>query len=222
MPLCLCVENMLSISEIFCSIQGESTYAGLPCIFIRLAGCNLRCDYCDTTYSYESGINLSIDDIITKVKEYDPVKLVEITGGEPLLQPEVYQLINSLNENEYTILLETNGSISLKNIPEYVIKIVDVKCPGSGEENSFLIENLEYINKEIDEIKFVLSNNFDYNWAKDFVIKYKLNDFEILFSPVSEKLEPQDLAKWIIKDKLPVRMQLQLHKIIWDKDKRGV
>ncbi len=213
---------MLNISEIFCSIQGESTYSGLPCIFIRLAGCNLRCDYCDTTYSYESDISLSINDIITKVKEYDPVRLVEITGGEPLLQLEVYQLFDSLHKDGYTILLETNGSISLKDVPDYVIKIVDVKCPGSGEEESFLIKNLEYINEEKDEIKFVLSDNFDYNWAKDFMIKYKLNDYEILLSPVSEKLESQGLAKWIIEDKLPIRMQLQLHKIIWDKDKRGV
>jgi len=213
---------MLNISEIFCSIQGESTYSGLPCIFIRLAGCNLRCDYCDTTYSYESDISLSINDIITKVKEYDPVRLVEITCGEPLLQSEVYQLFDSLHKDGYTILLETNGSISLKDVPDYVIKIVDVKCPGSGEEESFLIKNLEYINEEKDEIKFVLSDNFDYNWAKDFMIKYKLNDYEILLSPVSEKLESQGLAKWIIEDKLPIRMQLQLHKIIWDKDKRGV
>ena len=213
---------MLNISEIFCSIQGESTYTGLPCIFIRFAGCNLRCDYCDTTYSYESEINLSINDIITKVKEYDPVKLVEISGGEPLLQSEVYQLFESLHNNRYTILLETNGSISLKNVPEYVIKIVDVKCPGSGEKESFLIKNLEYINKEKDEIKFVFSDNFDYNWAKDFIMKYQLNEYEILFSPVPEKLNPQVLAKWIIEDKLPVRIQLQLHKIIWDKDKRGV
>ncbi len=213
---------MLNISEIFCSIQGESSYAGMPCIFIRLAGCNLRCDYCDTTYSYKSEISLSVDDITTKIKEYHPVKLVEITGGEPLLQPEVYQLFESLQKNGYTILLETNGSISLKDIPEYIIKIVDVKCPGSGEENSFLLENLEFIKQENDEIKFVLSNNFDYNWAKDFIMKYQLNDYEILFSPVSEKLNSKDLAKWIIDDKLSVRMQLQLHKIIWDKDKRGV
>ena len=213
---------MLNISEIFCSIQGESTYAGLPCIFIRLAGCNLRCNYCDTTYSYESEITLSTNDIITKIQEYDPIKLVEITGGEPLLQTEVFQLFESLYKNGHTILLETNGSISLKDVPEYVIKIVDVKCPGSGEENSFLLENLEYINKEKDEIKFVLSDNFDYNWAKDFLMKYQLSDYKILFSPVSDKLDPQDLAKWITEDKLPVRMQLQLHKIIWDKDKRGV
>ena len=213
---------MLNISEIFCSIQGESTYAGLPCIFIRLAGCNLRCDYCDTTYSYVSDISLSINDIITKIKEYDSIKLLEITGGEPLLQPEVYQLFESLHKDGYTILLETNGSISLKGIPEYIIKIVDVKCPGSGEEKSFLLENLEFINQENDEIKFVLSDNFDYNWAKDFIIKYQLNEYEILFSPVLDKLNLQDLAKWITEDKLTVRMQLQLHKIIWDKDKRGV
>jgi 7-carboxy-7-deazaguanine synthase len=213
---------MLNISEIFFSIQGESTYTGLPCIFVRLAGCNLRCNYCDTNYSYKSEITLSINDIITKVKEYDPVKLVEITGGEPLMQPEVFQLIRLLYENDHTILLETNGSILLKDVPNYIIKIVDVKCPGSGEENSFLLENLEFINKEKDQIKFVLSDNFDYNWAKDFVMKYNLIDYEILFSPVLEKLEPQELAKWITEDKLPVRIQLQLHKLIWGKDKRGV
>ncbi len=213
---------MLNISEIFYSIQGESTYAGLPCIFVRLAGCNLHCKYCDTTYSYESEVTLSTDDIITKVKEYDPVKLVEITGGEPLLQLEVHKLFESLHKNGYNILLETNGSLSLKDVPEYVIKIVDVKCPGSGEENSFLLENLEFIDQEKDEIKFVLSDNFDYNWAKDFVMKYQLDNYEILFSPVSDKLDPQNLVKWIIEDKLSIRMQLQLHKIIWEKDKRGV
>ena len=213
---------MLDVSEIYCSIQGESTYTGLPCVFVRLAGCNLRCNYCDTTYSYKSEITLSINDIITKVKEYDPVKLVEITGGEPLIQSEIYDLFTILFDNEYEILLETNGTIYLEKVPNHVTKIVDVKCPGSGEENSFLLENLEFINKEKDEIKFVLSDNFDYNWAKDFVMKYNLIDYEILFSPVLEKLEPQKLAKWITEDNLLVRMQLQLHKIIWGKDKRGV
>ncbi len=213
---------MLDISEIFLSIQGESSYAGLPCIFIRLAGCNLRCKYCDTTYSYKSEITLSTNDIVTKVKEFDPVKLVEITGGEPLLQLEIYDLFTLLYDNEYEILLETNGTINLEKVPDHVTKIVDVKCPGSGEENSFLLENLEFINKEKDEIKFVLSDNFDYNWAKDFVMKYNLIDYEILFSPVLEKLELQKLAKWITEDKLKVRMQLQLHKLIWGKEKRGV
>ena len=213
---------MLNISEIFFSIQGESTYTGLPCIFVRLAGCNLRCNYCDTTYSYKSEITLSINDIITKVKEYDPVKLVEITGGEPLIQSETYDLFTILYDNEYEILLETNGTIYLEKVPDHVTKIVDVKCPGSGFKDSFLLENLEFINKEKDEIKFVLSDNFDYNWAKDFVMKYNLIDYVILFSPVLEKLEPQKLAKWITEDKLLVRMQLQLHKMIWGKEKKGV
>ena len=213
---------MLKISEIFCSIQGESTYSGLPCIFIRLAGCNLRCDYCDSIYSYESDIEFSVADIISKVKDYDPVKLVEITGGEPLLQSEVYQLFELLHQDGFTILIESNGSISLRDVPEYIIKIVDVKCPGSGEKDSFLLENLEFIHKKKDEIKFVLSDNFDYNWAKDFITKYKLNDYEILFSAVSDRLDQQDLAQWIVEDGLSVRMQLQLHKVIWDKDKRGV
>ncbi|MBT4332998.1 MAG: radical SAM protein [Candidatus Cloacimonetes bacterium] len=213
---------MLKISEIFCSIQGESTYSGLPCIFIRLAGCNLRCDYCDSTYSYESDIEFSVADIISKIRGYNPLKLVEITGGEPLLQSEVYQLFELLHQDGFTILIESNGSISLRDVPEHIIKIVDVKCPGSGEEESFLLENLEFIHKEKDEIKFVLSDNFDYNWAKDFITKYKLNDYEILFSAVSDRLDQQDLAQWIVEDGLSVRMQLQLHKVIWDKDKRGV
>lgn len=213
---------MLKISEIFCSIQGESTYSGLPCIFIRLAGCNLRCDYCDSTYSYESDIEFSVADIISKIRGYNPLKLVEITGGEPLLQSEVYQLFELLHQDGFTILIESNGSISLRDVPEHIIKIVDVKCPGSGEDDSFLLENLEFIHKEKDEIKFVLSDNFDYNWAKDFITKYKLNDYEILFSAVSDRLDQQDLAQWIVEDGLSVRMQLQLHKVIWDKDKRGV
>ncbi|MBT3756985.1 MAG: radical SAM protein [Candidatus Cloacimonetes bacterium] len=213
---------MLKISEIFCSIQGESTYSGLPCIFIRLAGCNLRCDYCDSIYSYESDVEFSVADIISKIRGYNPLKLVEITGGEPLLQSEVYQLFELLHQDGFTILIESNGSISLRDVPEHIIKIVDVKCPGSGEDDSFLLENLEFIHKEKDEIKFVLSDNFDYNWAKDFITKYKLNDYEILFSAVSDRLDQQDLAQWIVEDGLSVRMQLQLHKVIWDKDKRGV
>jgi 7-carboxy-7-deazaguanine synthase len=213
---------MLKLSEIFLSIQGESTYAGLPCIFIRLAGCNLQCRYCDTTYSYETKFEKSVEQVLEIIKKYDPVKLVEITGGEPLIQSEIYDLFTILNDNDYEILLETNGTIDLKKVPDYVIKIVDVKCPGSGEENSFLLENLEFINKEKDEIKFVLSDNFDYNWSKDFVMKYNLINYEILFSPILDKLEPQELAKWITEDKLPVRMQLQLHKLIWGKDRKGV
>ncbi|MCF7858391.1 MAG: radical SAM protein [Candidatus Cloacimonetes bacterium] len=214
--------EVLVVSEIFCSIQGESSYTGLPCIFIRLSGCNLRCNYCDTKYSYESGEKFSINNIITKIKQYDPVKLVEITGGEPLLQSEVYELMSQLDANGYFVLLETNGSQSLKDVPHHVVKIIDVKCPDSGEGKSFLLSNLNFINKAKDETKFVLSSYFDYNWAKNFIFLNGLKNYKILFSAVSDRLDLQDLAKWITEDKLPVRMQIQLHKIIWDKDKKGV
>ena len=213
---------MLKLSEIFLSIQGESTYAGLPCIFIRLAGCNLRCKYCDTTYSYETKFEKYSEDILKEIQQYKPIKLVEITGGEPLIQSEIYDLLTILYDNEYEILLETNGTINLEKIPDYVTKIVDVKCPGSGFEDSFLTENFKHISLQKDEIKFVISDRQDYDWATNFIKKYDLQKYIILFSPVLEKLEPQKLAKWITEDKLPVRMQLQLHKLIWGKEKRGV
>lgn len=213
---------MLNLSEIFYSIQGESTCAGLPCIFIRLAGCNLRCKYCDTTYGYETSFSLEPGEILQEIQKYEPVKLVEITGGEPLLQEEVYTLFELLDKNNYKILLETNGSIKLEKVPHYVTKIVDVKCPGSGEENSFLLGNLKHISPRKDEIKFVILDRRDYDWAKDFIKKHNLQKYIILFSPVLEKLESQKLARWITEDKLPVRMQLQLHKLIWGKDRKGV
>ncbi len=213
---------MLKISEIFYSIQGESTFAGLPCIFIRLAGCNLRCNYCDTKYSYETNFEKTSEGIIEEIKKYTPIKLVEITGGEPLLQDEVYEICDGLNEEGYKILLETNGSISLKKIPPFVIKIVDVKTPGSGFEDCFFLENLELINKEKDELKFVISDRNDYEWSKEFITKHKFENYQILFSAVLENLNPRLLAEWIIEDRISVRMQLQLHKFIWDKDKRGV
>lgn len=213
---------MLNLSEIFYSIQGESTYAGLPCVFIRLAGCNLRCKYCDTTYSYETSFSLEPGEILLEIKKYEPVKLVEITGGEPLLQSEIYNLFTILYDNDYKILLETNGSIDLEKVPQYVTKIVDVKCPGSGEENNFLLENLKHISPRKDEIKFVILDRQDYDWAKNFITKHNLQKYIILFSPILEKLKLKKLAKWITEDKLPVRMQLQLHKIIWGKDRKGV
>jgi 7-carboxy-7-deazaguanine synthase len=213
---------MLKLTEIFYSIQGESTYSGLPCIFIRLSECNLRCSYCDTTYSYESKFEKSIEDILFEIRKYDPIELVEITGGEPLLQEETYSLFKELNEKGYQILLETNGSISLKQVPEYVVKIVDVKTPGSGYENCFKMENLELINHEKDELKFVISNRNDYEWSKEFIEKNGLKNYKILFSTVLDKLTPRLLTEWIVEDKLPVRMQLQMHKFIWNKDERGV
>ena len=213
---------MLNLSEIFCSIQGESYFAGLPCIFIRLAGCNLRCKYCDTKFSYDTKFSLEVQEILNKIQKYEPVKLVEITGGEPLLQNEVYDLIESLHENNYKILLETNGSISMKHVPQYVIKIVDVKCPGSGYEDSFLEKNLKYIDAKKDEMKFVLSDRNNFDWAKDFIQKYNLENYKIIFSTVFEKLSPKTLAQWILEDKPKIRMQLQMQKYIWGKDKRGV
>jgi len=213
---------MLKLAEIFYSIQGESTYAGLPCIFIRLAGCNLRCNYCDTKYSYDTKFEKSIEEIILEIQKYDPVKLVELTGGEPLLQDEVYPLFERLNEEGYQILLETNGSISLAEVPENIIKIVDIKTPGSGFQECFMSENLNLINPEKDEIKFVISDRNDYDWSKKILNKYNLENLKIIFSAVSEKLNPRKLTEWIIEDKLNVRMQLQLHKYIWHKDARGV
>ena len=212
----------MQINEIFHSIQGESSYAGLPCVFIRLTGCNLRCHYCDTTYSHEEKTEKSIPEIITEIATFLPTKLVEITGGEPLLQEEVYSLFEELQKRNYRILLETNGSISLKKVPEYVIKIVDVKTPGSGFGTSFCLENLLLVDPQKDEIKFVLTDREDYEWAKNFIESNKLHNYKILFSAVRNTLPVQSLAEWILEDNLPVRLQLQLHKYIWDENQRGV
>ncbi|MFA7597763.1 MAG: radical SAM protein [Candidatus Cloacimonas sp.] len=203
------------------SVQGESTYQGLPCIFIRFTGCNLRCSYCDTVYSYEEGTKTSIEQIIKTIEQYRPVNLVEITGGEPLLQESIYPLFEALHSYGNNILIETNGSQNLQNVPNYVVKIVDVKCPGSGEEQSFLIENLLHINPQ-DELKFVLSDYTDYQFAKNFIAKHTINTTKIHFSPVYGRLKPDQLAEWIVRDRLNVRLHIQLHKIVWSPDKRGV
>lgn len=213
---------MLNLSEIFFSIQGESTYSGLPCIFIRLAGCNLRCTYCDSEYSYHTKFKMSIAEIIREIDKFSPVKLVEITGGEPLLQQEVYSLMAQLIQRDYSILLETNGSISLKDIPEQVIKIVDIKCPTSGCSDTFLEDNIQYIDQDKDEIKFVMMSRADYVWAKDRIDQYELTGYKVILSPVFSSLEPKQLAHWIISDKLNVRIQLQMHKYIWEPETRGV
>ena len=204
---------MLNLTEIFYSLQGESSYAGLPCIFIRLAGCNLRCKYCDTTYSYETSYSKSTSDILNEIKKNEPVKLVELTGGEPLLQKEIYLLMQALHENGYTILLETNGSINLRDVPEFVIKIVDVKCPSSGYLDSFILKNLEYLTSK-DELKFVISDEWDYAWAKKFMQTNLQHTANILFSAVKDSMDPNKLAKMILNDKLNVKLQIQLHKIL--------
>lgn len=204
---------MIDLSEIFLSIQGESTFTGLPCIFIRFAGCNLRCSFCDTTYSYRKSYSLTINEILQKTAEFEPVKLVEITGGEPLLQSEIYPLFELLNANCYRILLETNGSVNLAKVPQYVTKIVDVKCPGSKHEDSFLIRNLQYLNPH-DQLKFVLTDYEDFCFAKSFLDKHSITAVNVLFSPVGEKLPPKTLAEWILKERLSVRLQLQMHKVL--------
>ncbi len=212
---------MLEVTEIYKSVQGESTYMGLPCVFIRLTGCNLRCVWCDTTHAFHNGKNFSIDQIIDQVKSYK-INLVEITGGEPLLQKEVFLLMGSLLKNGFKVMLETSGSLSIKNVPTEVIKIIDLKCPGSGEENKNLWENLNHLTNK-DEIKFVIADKADYEWSKKVLKNYKLDKkTSILFSPVFEKLKLKDLTKWILEDNLPVRLHTQLHKYIWDKKTIGV
>jgi 7-carboxy-7-deazaguanine synthase len=210
------------ITEIFNSIQGESTFAGLPCIFIRLTGCNLRCHWCDTAYAFHGGQKMSIEEVVQKVRAFGG-KLVEITGGEPLLQNDVYPLADQLLSEGYQVLIETSGERNISRVPRAVVKVVDVKCPGSGEGGTFCEENLKSLELK-DQIKFVVADEIDYTFARDFLNHHKLNDLvgEIIFSPVFGKLHPRILSEWILRDGLPVRLGLQIHKFIWDPETRGV
>ncbi len=222
--------------EIYKSVQGESSFAGLPCIFVRLAGCNLRCSWCDSEYTFTGGHKMSLEEVLREVKELAPVKLVEITGGEPMLQErEVVPLMQRLLAENYEVLLETSGERPLKTVPKAVHKIVDVKCPGSGEGESFRIENLEALTLA-DEVKFVLSNRADYEFACDFTRTHGLEKRvgSVLFSPAFRKdagpqrdannclLDPQQLVEWILADGLNVRLGLQIHKFIWEPMMKGV
>ena len=212
---------MIKINEIYLSVQGESTHTGLPCIFIRLTGCNLRCSWCDTAYAFHEGKNMSIDEILQKVENFG-IHLVEITGGEPLMQDNVYTLMRRLIKKGYKVMLETGGSISLERVPKDVIKIMDLKCPGSGEQEKNNLDNLKLLAPH-DEVKFVILDKKDYEWSRDIIKKYKINETaHILLSPVFDKLELKEMVKWILEDRLPVRLQTQLHKIIWDKNTIGV
>lgn len=212
---------MLKINEIYFSIQGESTYAGKPCIFIRLTYCNLRCSYCDTEYAFYEGTDKSIEEILSEIKKYN-CKLVEVTGGEPLVQNESIDLMKQLCDNGYEVLLETGGSLPIDSVDKRVKIILDLKCPSSNMTKKNLYENLEHI-KPVDEIKFVIGSREDYDWCKEIINKYKLlNKCEILFSVVFDKLEPLTLTNWILEDKLNVRFQLQMHKFIWKPEERGV
>ena len=213
--------KMLKVNEIYLSVQGESSYTGLPCVFIRLTGCNLRCIWCDTAYAFYEGKSMSIDEIVGKVKNFG-VKLIEITGGEPLMQENVYPLMNGLIEKGFQVLLETGGSLSLEKVPRDIIKIMDIKCPGSGEHKNNHLDNLKFLETK-DEVKFVILNRHDYEWSRDLIHKYKIHEIaHILISPVYDKLELKEIVKWILEDKLPVRLQTQLHKAIWDENTIGV
>ena len=212
----------LRVNEIFYSIQGESTWAGLPCVFVRLTGCNLRCVWCDTAYAFYEGQHQTIDAIIAQVRSYG-CKLVELTGGEPLLQKDVHALIAALLDEAYTVMVETSGEQELRAVDPRVIKIMDLKCPGSGEVERNRWSNLEWLTRR-DEVKFVLTDRRDYEWARTVIAERDLarRVNAILLSPVFGALEPATLAAWILADRVPVRMQLQMHKRIWDPTARGV
>lgn len=211
----------LLVNEIFYSILGESTRAGLPCCFIRLTGCNLRCSYCDTTYAYEEGQRLSIEEILAKVGAYNTT-LVEVTGGEPLYQEETVVLMHRLLERGYAVLLETNGSLPLEGVDRRVLKIMDIKCPGSGMHLYNHYENIKFLDSK-DEVKFVIVDRHDYDWAKEIAQKHRLFEgLNVLFSPAFDLLSPRSLAEWMLADRLPARLNLQLHKYIWGSDVRGV
>lgn len=212
----------MKICEIFASIQGESTYAGLPCVFIRMSGCNLRCLYCDAVYAYEEGTEMSADEIMAAIIAYG-ISLVEVTGGEPLLQKnETLGLINRLHDKGCKVLLETNGSISIKEVDKRTVIIMDFKTPKSGMVGAMDPDNLVRLRAK-DELKFVISDREDYEWVKVFIADHDLLDTcKILFSPVFGVLSPRDLSRWIIEDRLPVRLNLQIHKYIYGSRERGV
>jgi 7-carboxy-7-deazaguanine synthase len=213
---------MLTINEIFHSVQGESTYAGRPCVFVRLTACDLRCSWCDTAYAFYEGSKRSLDDVIGEVDRYG-CSLVEVTGGEPLLQEDVYPLMQRLLDSGKTVLLETGGHRSTKRVPADVVTILDVKCPGSGEVGKNDWTNLERL-RQRDEVKFVVKDRADYEFARDIIARHDLagRASAIHLSPVHGVLEPKTLSAWVLADRLPVRVQLQLHKYIWSPDTRGV
>jgi 7-carboxy-7-deazaguanine synthase len=226
------------VTEIFKSIQGEGTRAGLPCIFVRLTGCNLRCTWCDTAYAFHGGQKMSVEDVLERVEAlhrrtvgaHKGAPLVELTGGEPLLQKEIYPLAEHLLAAGYTVMIETSGERFIRELPKAVIRIVDVKCPDSGEPDTFDLRNLAELNDK-DEVKFVISSQRDYEFARDFTRQHNLEArvLAVFFSPVHDDpngkwhgLEPRQLVEWMLEDGLGARLGLQLHKIVWDPAMRGV
>jgi 7-carboxy-7-deazaguanine synthase len=226
----------MQITEIYKSLQGESTYSGLPCVFVRLTGCNLRCSWCDSEFSFYGGHKMTLQEVLSEVASLSIGGLVEVTGGEPMLQErEVVPLMEHLLDIGYQVLLETSGERLLARVPKQVVKIVDVKCPHSGEADTFALENLKALQPH-DELKFVLTDRADYEFARDFVVNHGLAErvHAILFSPAFEKgasgsrdtshclLDPQELAQWILDDNIPARLSVQIHKLIWDPAAKGV
>ena len=211
----------LKINEIYYSVQGESTHAGRPCIFIRLTYCNLRCTYCDTEYAFYEGKDMKITHIMSEIKRWD-CNLVEVTGGEPLFQDECIDLLNELVNSNYEVMLETGGSLSISDVPKKVVKIVDFKCPSSGMVKKNLWSIVDDLQAH-DEVKFVIGNREDFDWAKDRITEYSLDKIcTLLFSPTFGEIDPQQIVEWILAENLPVRMQLQMHKMIWSPEEKGV
>ncbi len=227
----------MQITEIYKSIQGESSYAGLPCVFVRLTGCNLRCDWCDSEYTFTGGRKMTLDEVASEVERLSPNGgLVEITGGEPMLQErEVVPLMERLLNAGYNVLLETSGERPLENVPKEIIKIVDVKCPNSGEADTFRMENLDTLTSR-DEVKFVISDRADYEFARQFTSEHQLGSrvSSVIFSPAFRNeatgsrdtshclVDPRELAEWMLTDNVPGRLGLQIHKFIWDPAMKGV
>jgi 7-carboxy-7-deazaguanine synthase len=212
---------VLRVNEIFHSIQGESTHAGRPCVFVRLTGCNLRCVWCDTAYAFHEGSSWTVDEVVDRVGTFE-CTLVEVTGGEPLLQPEAVDLLRALLARGHDVLLETGGSLPIDHVPEGVRRIIDVKCPGSGESDHNRWENLDEL-RPGDEVKFVIADRADYDWAVGVLRSHALDGrAPVLFSAVQESMTAGELARWVLDDRLPVRVQLQMHKILWPSALRGV
>ncbi len=213
----------MRITEIFHSVQGESTRAGWPCVFVRTTGCNLRCVWCDTAYSFHGGVEMTVGEIVDEVERVgDGCRLVEITGGEPLLQHDIGELAEALLDRGHEVLCETSGSVPVDRVPEEVVMIMDLKAPGSGEAEANDWTNLERLDPDRDELKFVLADREDYGWAARQLRERDLDRFTVHFSPVHGELDRRTLAEWILEDGLDVRLNLQLHKFVWDPETKGV
>lgn len=210
----------MRITEIFFSIQGESSHAGRPCVFVRLTGCNLRCTWCDSEYTFTGGERMSLDEVLDRVRSYG-CNLVEVTGGEPLAQAEAFELIHRLCEEGFEVLIETSGSIDVTPVDRRAKLILDVKCPGSGEVEKNLWANLDELRPH-DELKFVIADRADYDWARQIIAEKQLAGRNLLFSPVWGSMDMKDLAEWMLADRVPARFQTQLHKHIWGADVKGV